>query len=125
MLKDSGVYKNIRREDKEYIFASFERNFSWKNLMYSYTISQNGPVYFYSSVYAPISFKQKIVHEWQVKDLNGDWETISQIPFLIIGGSDIGYRGYTISNRIKQGEYRVLVKTEKGQVIGGERFLVR
>ncbi len=125
ILKETGIYKQVKREKTDYSFLSFEKDFSFKKLSYVYTIPQNSQVFFYSSVYAPINFKQKIVHEWQEKDSNNNWETISKVPFPIIGGSSIGYRGYTISNKIDGGEYRVVVKTERGQVLGIYKFFVK
>lgn len=124
-LKDSGVYSLIEKKGNEYIFSEFAHKFSLRDFKREYIISTNAPVYFYSAVYAPIKFEQKIVHEWQKKSQAGEWVTVSVINFPIFGGSDAGYRGYSISNRVIKGEYRVLVKTQQGQVLGGDTFLIK
>jgi hypothetical protein len=124
-LKDSGVYASVEKKGSEYIFSNFDNRFSLRDFKRAYTAPSGAPIYFYSAVYAPIKFKEKIVHEWQKKNQKGDWVTVSVIEFPIFGGSDAGYRGYSISSRITKGEYNVLVKTERGQVLGGENFIVK
>lgn len=124
-LKDSGVYKSVTRVNSEYEFVNFNSKFSFTQFKTQYSIPAGTPVYFYSSVFAPVKFNQKIVHEWQKKNSEGDWIKVSVVPFNIQGGSINGYRGYTISSQITKGEWRVLVKTSTGQVLGGETFLVR
>lgn len=124
-LRDSGVYQNIKRQNSEYSFVDFESSFSWRYLKRQYTVPSGSPVYFFSSIYAPIKFEQNVVHEWQRKNKEGDWSLVSKVGFPIIGGSDSGYRGYTISQQVRPGEWRVLVKTQGGQVLGSTNFLVK
>jgi hypothetical protein len=124
-LRDSGVYSSIQKKENTYLFSDFKSKFSIRDFKKEYTVPANSPVYFYSAVYAPIKFQQKIVHEWQKKNQKGEWVTVSVVDFSIFGGSDTGYRGYSISSRVTKGEYRVLVKTERGQVLGGENFLIK
>lgn len=124
-LKDSGVYQKVDKQGNSYKFLNFKNRFSLKDLKQEYTVPANSSVYFYSSVYAPVKFKQKIVHNWQKKNIKGDWVTISKVDFPIYGGNDAGYRGYSISGNVTVGEYRVLVETDRGQVLGGETFIVR
>lgn len=124
-LKDSGVYKSVTKTNSGYIFSNFPNRFSLWDLKQEYDIPSGSQVYFFSSVYAPIKFKEKIVHEWQKKNTKGEWVIVADVSFPIYGGSDLGYRGYTISQKVIKGEWRVLVKTEGGQVLGGESFIVR
>jgi hypothetical protein len=124
-LRDSGVYKSVVKDEKGYALSNFSNRFSLKDLKQEYTIPSGAPVYFFSSVYAPVKFKQKIVHEWKKKNTKGEWVVVSTVPFPIYGGNDSGYRGYTISQRVTKGEWKVIVKTEGGQVLGGESFVVR
>jgi hypothetical protein len=124
-LRDDGVYKSVVRNDTGYVFAEFQRQFSWKTLKKEYVVPAGSPVYFYSSVFAPVRFEQIIVHEWQKKNTKGDWVRASSVTFPIYGGSDTGYRGYTVSEQVVPGEWRVLVKTRGGQTLGGETFIVK
>lgn len=125
VLKDSGVYKSVTKSPAGYELANFTNYFSLKTFKREYVISPGSPVYFYSSVFAPVRFEQKIVHEWQKKNGAGKWVVVSSVPFPIYGGNDQGYRGYTISEQVTKGEWKVLVKTGEGQVLGGETFIVR
>lgn len=124
-LRDSGVYKYVEKTGNSYVFENFAHSFSFLKLKDVYTVQSGSPVYFYSSVYAPIAFKQKIVHKWQVKSPSNEWLTISRVEFPIYGGSETGYRGYSISNKVTEGEYLVSVETDKGQVLGVTRFMVK
>ncbi len=124
-LRDDGVYKSVVRNDTGYVFAEFDRRFSWRTLKNEYVVSAGSPVYFYSSVFAPVRFEQVIVHEWQRKNRKGDWVKVSSVSFPVYGGSDTGYRGYTVSQQVTPGEWKVLVKTRGGQTLGGESFVVR
>lgn len=124
-LRDSGVYKTVARTDGGYSFAHFDSNFSFKELKTVYSVPAGSYVYFYTSVFAPVRFEQTIVHEWQKKNSSGDWITISNVAFPIYGGSDTGYRGYSVSANATEGEWRVLVKTKGGQVLGRESFVIK
>lgn len=125
VLKDSGVYKSVVRTDNNYSFAYFNSDFSFTKLKTEYSVSSGSPVYFYSSVYAPVKFRQNIVHEWQKKNTQGNWITVSTIKFPIYGGNDLGYRGYSVSNQVTKGEWRVLVKTDRGQTLGSKGFIIK
>lgn len=122
-LRDSGVYKSVVRTDTGYVFAEFAHRFSWRGLRNEYATA-GAPVYFFSQVYAPVRFEQNIVHEWQKKDSRGNWVRVSSVAFPIYGGSDSGYRGYSVSRQVTSGQWRVLVKTSNGQTLGGETFTV-
>ncbi len=124
-LRDSGVYKQVEKEGNTYTFLNFENRFSFKYFKQEYFVPSNSPIYFYSSVYAPIKFKQKIVHVWQKKNIKGEWVVIGRIEFPIFGGSDAGYRGYSLISNSSKGEYRVSVETNSGQVLATEKFVVR
>lgn len=124
-LRDSGVYQGIKKEGNDYKFSYFDSSFSFKKFEREYQVKPGEPVYFFSAIYAPIKFQQRIVHEWQKKNSEGDWVKVAVVNFPIFGGSDHGYRGYSLSNQVTSGEWRVLVKTNGGQVLGEESFSVK
>jgi hypothetical protein len=124
-LKDSGIYQKVEKNAGTYVFSGFENRFSFRNFKQEYFIPKGTPVYFYTSVYAPVKFNQKIVHEWQKKNTKDEWVTILKIDFPIYGGNANGYRGYTVSNKITEGEYKILVETDSGQVLGVKKFSVK
>ncbi len=124
-LRESGVYRQVTRTTTGYDFSNFQDRFSFRYLKPEYTVAPGQPVYFFSSVFAPVRFTQDIVHEWQKKNASDKWVVVSSVRFPIYGGSDSGYRGYSVSQKVTPGEWRVLVKTGRGQVLGGESFVVR
>ena len=79
------------------------------------------PVYRWTSVFAPTKLSTAIVHNWQYKE-GSSWKTVSTISFPIVGGSDGGYRGYSMKENLETGSWRVSVETARGQVIGRVRF---
>jgi hypothetical protein len=124
-LKDKGVYKQVIKTGPDYTFSDFESSYSFLKFKKEYTVPLGSPVYFYSSVFAPVKFNQTILHEWQKKDANGKWVKVFDLPFNIQGGNINGYRGYTMSSQVRTGEWRVLVKTKTGQILGGQTFIIK
>jgi Protein of unknown function (DUF2914) len=124
-LRDAGVYQSVTKKSSDYIFSNFQHGFSFKTLTEEYVVSPGSPAYFYSSIYAPGQFTEKITHQWQKKDAQGNWITVSSFSFSIYGGKSTGYRGYSINDLITPGYWRVLVKTQTGQVLGGKSFSVK
>ncbi len=104
---------NIVVEDRGWLYSPFS-----KTKIY---IAENRPVYVFSSVFAPTRLDTKIVHEWQVKE-GGKWKTITRTTFVIVGGSDRGYRGYSLKQNVYEGKWRVNIETERGQIIGRVPF---
>lgn len=124
-LRDSGIYQSVTKKGSDYIFSNFQHKFSFKTLTEEYRIPSSSPAYFYSAIYAPGQFTEKITHQWQKKDAQGNWITMSSFSFPIYGGKATGYRGYSINDRVTKGDWRVIVKTQSGQVLGGKSFLVK
>ena len=80
-------------------------------------------VFVFSSIFAPADLNIKIVHDWQYFDgKENEWISISKISFPIQGGREGGYRGFSKKESVFPGEWRVDVKTDRGQVIGRVRF---
>ena len=124
-LRDSGVYKLVEKNENTYTFVSFQNKFSLKSFKQEYVVPAGAPIYFYSSIYAPIKFNQKVAHKWQKKNNSGEWITVARVEFPIFGGSDAGYRGYSFISNRSAGEYRVFVETNSGQVLSVEHFVVK
>lgn len=91
---------------------------------YNSNVHTTGPVYAFSAIFAPTQLETSIYHEWQRYDTNKGWVTTSRIPISIIGGRADGFRGYSFSNNLTEGAWRVDVVTARGQVIGRLPFTV-
>lgn len=91
---------------------------------YHNNVHTNGPVYAFSAIFAPTQLETKIFHEWQYYDEARGWVTTSKVPIRVIGGRAEGFRGYSLSNNLRAGSWRVDVVTARGQIIGRLPFTV-
>ena len=78
----------------------------------------------FTNVYAPVLIKTKIMHVWEYKDTNGDWQEQFKLAYPITGEARNGYRGYTETTAFRDGMWRCSVKTVQGQIIGRQQFRV-
>ncbi len=123
-LKESIIAHNASRSGETYMLSVEHESF-FERLSPIKTFHQTAgePVFLWVSVFAPTDLKTAIVHEWQQRQ-KGKWVTVSRITFPISGGRSEGFRGYSTKESISEGEWRVSVETERGQVIGRARFNV-
>jgi len=125
-LKDAGVYYSIKRiSPSEY--AVYQEKSSWPDFLrvFDKTISWSPgtPIYVYSAVFAPTKISTEIFHHWSYFDEKRDnWTESSRAGFLITGGRDGGYRGYTFKSYIWPGKWRVEIVNDRGQVLGRVGF---
>lgn len=121
-LKESIVAHNAVRAGDTYVLSVEHETFFDKiaPVKVYHRVSVE-PVYVWVSVFAPTDLSTAIVHEWQQKR-NGKWVTITRDAYPILGGRDSGFRGYSMKSNVEEGEWRVSVETERGQVIGRVRF---
>lgn len=127
-LKEAGVFHSVQRlSDGTYVLTEEPRE--WWNVLerYSRTFHQApvDTVVLWSAIFAPTGLATTIFHEWQYYDTTmGEWQTTNTEQFPILGGRDGGYRGYSIKEGLRTGEWRVNVLTEHGQIIGRVLFTV-
>ncbi len=126
-LKDAGVYHGVTRNGDQYRLLAEPREW-YERLTHYNTIFQRAPnesVYVYTAIFAPTGLSMSVTHEWQRYDEEArEWVTKEIIPFFIVGGRDGGYRGYSIKSSPDEGQWRVNVVTEFGQLIGRASFTV-
>lgn len=124
VLKNSGVYHSIQKTSSgdfeakmlkrnRIMYPLFKEKIEWR---------EGDPLYFYSAIYSPGSINIKIIHEWQKKNLDGNWETKSTIPLSLSGGRSGGFRTFSKKQNLSEGFWRVNVETENGLVIGRAYF---
>jgi hypothetical protein len=78
----------------------------------------------FTNVYAPVLIKTDIVHVWEYKDANGNWQKQFELKYPISGEARDGYRGYTETTAFRDGTWRCTVETTRGQIIGRQQFRV-
>ena len=124
-LKDAGIYESFTVNAPGNYTAQYEDQgwfsfFKWQD---DITIAPGAPLYVYSAVFAPAKFSTSIIHEWQTYDeTTRAWVTRGEITLPIVGGSDGGWRTFSMLPNVTPGSWRVNVKTTTNQVIGTLRF---
>ncbi len=109
-LKEAGVFHSVQRlSDGAYVLTEEPRE--WWNILerYSKTFHQApiDTVVVWSAIFAPTGLATTIFHEWQYYDpALGSWQTTNTEQFPILGGRDGGYRGYSIKEDVRPGEWR-------------------
>ena len=124
-LKDVGIYHRVERVLGDYV-AQEERR-PWYDLFGGDKIRlvSGTAVYGYSAVFAPTALEGEIFHRWSFyDDATESWVEMSRISFLILGGRDGGYRGYSIQQNITPGRWRLDVVTARNQIIGRTTFRI-
>lgn len=121
-LKEIGVYRNIEKSfDGDYLFT--EVKVPWYSFGNNFIEISQGPVYIYSSIFAPTDLKTEIIYEWsRFDEQKKKWVKYSEINYPIKGGRGGGYRGYVYSSNLGIGEWRVEVKTKSDLVVGRIKF---
>jgi hypothetical protein len=79
----------------------------------------------YSAVFAPIKMNARIAHNWQQWDAHAKiWRSRSVVSYVISGGRERGYRGYTLKSDPAPGDWRVDIDAPDGRLIGRLSFIV-
>jgi len=125
-LKGAGVTHAVIR-DEGYTYRMLSERLPWwqKYLNYApvYHRSPGESIYVWSAIFAPSDLSTRVLHEWQRYDeASRSWETQNTVGFLVVGGRDGGYRGYSEKQIGETGKWRVNVITEYGQLIGRITF---
>jgi len=125
-LKDAGVYYSVQR-NSEGNYVTVGEVEKWQNYFklypdFHYLAGQ--PIFVYSAIFSPPGLNAGVIHEWQHKDaVTGKWVTVSTVPMTVVGGRDDGFRTYSEKKAgLSPGDWRVNVKTSRGQTVGQVRF---
>lgn len=125
-LKEAGIYHGLEKSTAgNYIV--YEENRGWEKYL-----TAREPIHWkagetlfaYTAVFAPGSLNTDAVHEWQYKNNDGDWVTATRIPLYLSGGRAGGFRTYSQKENFTPGDWRVDVKTPRGQIIGRISFKI-
>ncbi len=126
-LKDVGIFHSVVRFENGDYQLKYEKGKWWqpfKNSDSTFHAAPGDNMYCFAKVFAPTKLSIDIYHRWEYKDANGKWVEHFRTSYPISGGSDGGYRGYTLVKSFNSGEWRCSVETERGQVLGRETFTV-
>lgn len=127
-LKHVGVYHHVSKNEDGTYKLSYEKAKWWewyRNSDSTFHYSSGEDVYCFASVFAPSRLSAKIYHRWEYYDTDaGKWIEHGKYPYAINGGRGDGYRGFTKISNYREGKWRCVVETERGQIIGKESFVI-
>ena len=126
-LKDVGIYHSVVRFENGEYQLKYEPGSWWQFWKHSDDVfrpSVGGAVFCFAKVFAPTRLETDIYHSWQYQNEAGEWVEHYRGSYSISGGSDGGYRGYTLINNFQSGQWRCSVETDRGQVLGREYFTI-
>jgi hypothetical protein len=124
-LKNAGVYQSLTVNGPGIYTAQEEPQgpFSFFNWAETIHVTPNSPLYAYTAIFSPTSLNTNIVHQWQYYDpTQSAWVTRAKTTLAVSGGSDGGYRTFSLMPNISAGSWRVNIETPRGQLIGQLRF---
>lgn len=123
-----GVYHSVERTQAGDYAVSYEQAPWYSAWLYDtstvFSYASGAPLYCFSSVYAPLGITTPIYHRIETKDADGTWRTVVHVPFDISGGRDLGYRGYSTTSQVQEGQWRCSVETAQGALIARFSFAV-
>ena len=120
-LSDVGIYHAIRHTGATYQVQ--EESEPWM-VRFGFArpvvhVAPDGKLALYSAVFAPIRMSTQITHRWQWWDSRSKhWQTLSKVSFVISGGREHGYRGYSLKSGLRAGDWRVNIDSADGRLIG-------
>ncbi len=125
-IREAEAFHSLKISGGKYIMQSEPETF-WQWFWPGQTLHlQAGEtVYLYTAIFAPATLNTTIVHQWQYYDvITKKWLTMSNGFFNITGGRQQGYKGYSWFLNPKPGQWRVYVKTPRGQVLGKMNIII-
>jgi len=128
-LREAGLYHNIKVLNGRHTLSAEHENFlqAIEAAVFGQTvhIEPGKKVYLYTAIFAPAKFKTTIVHHWQYYDpVQKEWISKGKFSFIINGGRQEGYKGYSWNSDLAEGKWRVYVQNQRGQVLGRVRFTI-
>lgn len=123
-IREAGIYHNVQVIGGEYVLTGEDESW-YDRLLPGQTVhaDPDGRVYAYTAIFAPTALETTIYHRWEFYDeTTNAWVTKDRLSYPIKGGRDGGYRGYTYKTNLTPGKWRVIVETERGQVLGTISF---
>lgn len=130
ILRDVEVAQKIERVNNDYIIVDNNpdrKKYLWiipgKEFVDFADGGHKNTIYLYTPIFAPVKITTEIIHEWQFFDeQKSEWVTFADIPMIIIGGRDGGYRAYSYVKTHLKGDFRVIIKTKNNQILKVHNF---
>ncbi|MBL8030213.1 MAG: DUF2914 domain-containing protein [Candidatus Doudnabacteria bacterium] len=127
VVRESLPAYGLERKNGTYVLKVEEQSLwqklGWQKTMY---VKTGERVYVFSAIYSPSNLNTKILHEWEYKDPKTKaWVAKDKLEFNLVGGRVEGFRGYSWKTNLNEGDWRVYIKTLRGQTVGRVDFTVK
>ena len=118
-----GVYHGVERTGDVYRL-SHERPLwrIWHNGDQDFLAQPGDKVYVFFRIFSPTRFSDQVTMRWYWKNNPRGWVLHDSIPINIVGGRELGFRGYGVKSNYQPGEWKVQVETTDGREIGRVYF---
>lgn len=125
--RDIQVGTQLAKTDSAYVLMQDSAPWwmFWRSTSNTVFVQEGDKVYCISAIFAPTGLNTKLYHRWQKYDAKAGWQGVERIGFVLSGGRDQGYRGYTYKSNVTDGEWRVNVETENAHTITSYRFEIK
>ena len=76
-------------------------------------------IFVFTSIFSPKDINKKVFHKWShYNNELEEWQMTDNIGYLIRGGRNNGFRGYSYKTHILEGDWKVEVTTDQEIIIG-------
>jgi len=118
-----GVYHQVERSGDTYRLSHERPAWRfWHNGDQHFLAQPGDRVYVFFRIFSPTRFSDQVQMRWQWKDPARGWVAHDTIPIRIVGGRELGFRGYGFKTNYQPGEWKVQVETLDGREIGRVYF---
>jgi len=125
-IKYIGVYHHIERQENQFVL-SYERDWwrFWQSGAQTFSTRQDDRIYCFVSIFSPTQFEDRVRLQWLHKDKDKGWRIHDNIPLVIKGGREQGFRGFAYKSNFSLGQWQVRVQTSDNREVGRIYFNVQ
>lgn len=124
-LMQIGIYHNLERLDGTFrLYRQTPPWRFWSQGDQDFLARDGDSLYLFCRIFAPGGFRDRLYFHFRFKDEQRGWQTTDRIPLTIVGGRDLGFRGYAFKNNYSPGRWRAMVETAEGLEIGRINFQI-
>ena len=114
-----GVYHAVEKTEEGYRLSHERPAWRfWQNGDQEFLAQGGDNVYVFFRIFSPTRFADQVVMRWYWKNAARGWMLQDSIPIKIVGGRELGFRGYGLKSNYEPGEWKVQVETADGREIG-------
>jgi DUF2914 family protein len=123
-----GIYHNVTRDAAAGTYRLSHEAWPWWRFWArddaQFHAHPGDRVYCFIRLFAPRTFRDEVRVRWARRTPQGDWAASDALPIAVVGGRELGFRGYTYKQNWTRGDWRVTVETFDGREIGRRTFTI-